>query len=124
MILAWIRFMVAAGFLVLGLVFMALAVFGANRYKQALVRMHSAALGDTLGILFVLLGLMVLRGISPDTLKLSLVIALFWMASPVSGHMIARLEAMTDEDLGELAIIQGQEEKKGPEKEGKSNEVF
>ena len=40
-------------------------------------------------------------------LKLFLVILFFWMASPVSGHMISRLEAMTDEHLGEIQIIDG-----------------
>ena len=58
-----------------------------------------------------------------DSLKLLLVILFFWTASPVSGHMISRLEAMTDENLGEITVIQkekqahredggGEEEKK------------
>lgn len=102
---AWIRFAAAAGFLVLGLVFMILAVFGVNRFDKALNRMHAAAMGDTLGILFVFLGLILMRGFSMDSLKLFLVILFFWMASPVSGHMISRLEVMTDEKLGELLLI-------------------
>lgn len=105
MLLAWIRVVIFVIFLITGMVFMALAVFGVNRYRRALVRMHSAALGDTLGILFVMMSLMVLRGLSMDTLKLALVIAFFWIASPVSGHMISRLEAMTNDDLGELTVI-------------------
>jgi multicomponent Na+:H+ antiporter subunit G len=52
-----------------------------------------------------MLGLVILRGFSMDSLKLLLVIGFFWIASPVSSHMLARLEAMTDEDLGELEII-------------------
>jgi hypothetical protein len=58
-----------------------------------------------MGILFVMLGLVILRGFSMDSLKLLLVVGFFWIASPVSSHMLARLEAMTDEDLGELEII-------------------
>ena len=69
--------------------------------------MHAAAMGDTLGILFIFAGLMIIRGFSLDSLKLFLVILFFWMASPVSGHMISRLEAMTDEHLGEIQIIDG-----------------
>ncbi len=103
---AWIRFAAAAGCMVLGLVFMVSAVFGVNRFKHALNRMHAAALGDTLGILFVILGLIIMRGISMDSLKLSMVIIFFWIASPVSGHMISRLEAMTDERLGEITILE------------------
>ena len=45
------------------------------------------------------------KGFSFDSLKLFLVILFFWMASPVSGHMISRLEVMTDEELGEIRLI-------------------
>jgi multicomponent Na+:H+ antiporter subunit G len=54
--------------------------------------MHAAAMGDTLGILFCLLGL---TFSSPDiwmALKLLLIIAFLWFSSPVSSHLIARLE--------------------------------
>ena len=105
MTLAWIRFSAAAVFFVLGMVFEILAVFGVYRFRRALNRMHAAAMGDTLGILFVILGLMTMRGFSMDALKLFLVVAFFWIASPVSGHMISRLEAMTNEDIGELTVI-------------------
>lgn len=110
----WIRFVISAGCLITGLVFMALAVFGVNRFHRALNRMHAAAMGDTLGILFVFSGLMLMRGFSMDSLKLFLVILLFWLAGPVSGHMISRLEAMTDENLGEILILH--KEKKTEEK--------
>ncbi len=119
----WIRFAAAASLLILGLVFEILAVFGVNRFRRALNRMHAAAMGDTLGILFVLLGLIVMRGFSMDSLKLFLVVAFFWTASPVSGHMISRLEAMTDEELGELIVMQkgmktaGEREKEDREKD-------
>ena len=119
----WVRFAAAASLFILGLVFEILAVFGVNRFRRALNRMHAAAMGDTLGILFVLLGLIVMRGFSMDSLKLFLVVAFFWTASPVSGHMISRLEAMTDEELGELIVMQkgmktaGEREKEDREKD-------
>ncbi len=105
MVLQWCRFAAASVCLLIGLVFMILAVFGVNRFRRALNRMHAAAMGDTLGILFVILGLIIMRGFTFDSLKLLMVILFFWMASPVSSHMISRLEAMTDENLGELLII-------------------
>ena len=104
----WCRFAAAAGCFGVGLGFMLVAVFGVNRFRLALNRMHAAALGDTLGILFIFLGLVVMRGFTLDSLKLVLVILFFWMASPVSGHMISRLEAMTDHHLGEIQIIRKQ----------------
>lgn len=114
----WIRFALSAACLVTGLVFMILAVFGVNRFHQALNRMHAAAMGDTLGILFVFAGLILIRGFSMDSLKLFLVILFFWTAGPVSGHMISRLEAMTDENLGEILVIRkGKTDKKEKEEE-------
>ena len=107
----WIQLAAAAACLLVGIIFMVLAVFGVNRFHKALNRMHAAAMGDTLGILFVFAGLIVMR-FSMDSLKLFLVILFFWSAGPVSGHMISRLEAMTDEELGKILIIRktGKEE--------------
>ena len=114
----WISFALSAACLVTGVVFMILAVFGVNRFHRALNRMHAAAMGDTLGILFVFAGLILIRGFSMDSLKLFLVILFFWTAGPVSGHMISRLEAMTDENLGEILVIRkGKTDKKQKEEE-------
>lgn len=113
MILEWCRFIAAAVCFGIGIIFMILAVFGVNRFKKVLNRMHAAAMGDTLGILFVFLGLIIMRGFSMDSLKLLLVILFFWMASPVSSHMISRLEAMTDEHLGEIQVIHKEKKKEG-----------
>ena len=105
MVWEWIRFFVVAGLLLVGMFFEVLAVFGVQKFKKALNRMHAAAMGDTLGVLFIFLGLIVMRGLSMDSLKLFLVILFFWLASPVSGHMISRLEAMTNPNLGEIGVI-------------------
>ena len=120
----WIRFALSAACLVTGLVFMILAVFGVNRFHRALNRMHAAAMGDTLGILFVFAGLILIRGFSMDSLKLFLVILFFWTAGPVSGHMISRLEAMTDEDLGEILVIRKEKTDKKQKGEEKDDETL
>ncbi len=75
-----------------GLIFELISVLGVYRLNYVLNRMHAAAMGDTLGISAVLIGLMVLRGISFDSLKFLLIIFFLWLASPVSSHLIARLE--------------------------------
>ena len=92
MIWEWIRFSVAAVFIISGLVFELLAVSGVYRLKYVLNRMHAAAMGDTLGISLVLIGLIVIRGLSFDSLKFILIIFFLWLASPVASHLIARLE--------------------------------
>ena len=100
----WVRLTVSAVLLLLGSLVFISAAIGVNKFKRALNRIHAAALGDTLGILFMILGLVVWKGINFASFKLLLVVLFFWLASPVAGHMISRLEVMTDEDLGEIEV--------------------
>ena len=65
MVWQWCRFGAASVCFIIGIVFMLVAVFGVNRFRKALNRMHAAALGDTLGILFVFLGLKLTK--TPET---------------------------------------------------------
>lgn len=95
----WLRFAFAALFLTIGLLFMVFATFGVYRYKFVLNRMHSAAMGDTLGLLACLVGLMFVTGFTFTTLKLLLVIACLWVASPVASHLISRLEVTTNDSI-------------------------
>ena len=99
--LEWIRFIVAALCIIAGLVVAGFATFGVFKFKFVLNRMHAAAMGDTLAILFVLAGLMVISGFSFTSLKLLLIILFLWFASPVSSHLIARLEVATDKKMEE-----------------------
>lgn len=92
MIWEWIRFGIAGAFILSGLIFELISVTGVYRFKYVLNRMHAAAMGDTLGISLVLIGLMVIRGVSFDSLKFLLIIFFLWLASPVSSHLISRLE--------------------------------
>ena len=84
--------------LLFGLVIFAIEMIGVFRFKYVLNRMHAAAMGDTLGIGFSLMGLIVMNGFNFTSLKLFLVIVFLWFASPVSSHLIARLEVTTDEE--------------------------
>lgn len=95
----WIRFILGTGFLCIGVVTFLLEIFGVFKFRYVLNRMHAAAMGDTLGIGASLTGLMILFGLRFVTLKLALVLVFLWCASPVSSHLISRLEAVTNEDL-------------------------
>ena len=94
-----LRFGICALLMALGLFFEVSAVIGVFRFRGALTRMHAAALGDTMGIFFLLMGLAVANGMNMLTLKILLLIPLFWTTSPISSHMIGRLELVTDENL-------------------------
>lgn len=98
MILQWIRFLLGGGLLLAGLATFIIEMIGAFRFRYILNKMHAAAIGDTLGIGFALLGLIVMSGFNFTSLKLFLVIVFLWFSSPVSSHLIARLEVSTNED--------------------------
>lgn len=99
-----VKFVVSIICLLIGAAFLIFAAIGVNRFDKALNRMHAAALGDTLGILFVIVGLVVWKGLHFVSFKLLFMVFFFWLASPVAGHMISRLEAETDDDLGEIEV--------------------
>lgn len=99
------RFFIGAGLILLGLLVETIAVLGIYRFKFGLNRMHSAAIGDTLGMGLVCVGLCVLCGLSLTTCKLIVVIFCFWMAAPVSSHLLARLEITTNEKIDDYAPL-------------------
>ena len=94
----WIRFLIGAGLLLFGLGIFAIEMIGVFRFKYVLNRMHAAAMGDTLGIGFSLVGLIIMSGLNFTSLKLLFVVVFLWFSSPASSHLIARLEVTTDEE--------------------------
>lgn len=92
MVLDWIRFGLTAGFLLAGLIILITSVIGVYKFDYVLNRMHAAAMGDTLGIFFCLMGLAFSSSDLWVALKLLLIITFLWFSSPVSSHLIARLE--------------------------------
>lgn len=100
-ILEWIRFGLGIALLLVGLGTFLLQIFGVYKFKYVLNRMHAAAMGDTLGIGISLTGLILLSGFNFTSLKMALIIVFLWLASPVSSHLISRLEVVTNEHLAE-----------------------
>ena len=100
-ILEWIRFVLGTGLLLVGLGIFLLQIFGVFKFKYVLNRMHAAAMGDTLGIGISLIGLILLSGLNVTSLKMALIIVFLWLASPVSSHLISRLEVVTNGQLEE-----------------------
>ncbi len=97
-VIEWIRFLAGAFLLLFGLAIFAIEMIGVFRFKYVLNRMHAAAMGDTLGIGFSIVGLILMNGFNFISLKLFFVILFLWFSSPVSSHLIARLEVATDEE--------------------------
>lgn len=95
----WIRFILGTVVLLCGLSIFVIEIYGIFHLRYVLDRMHAAAMGDTLGISISLVGLMIFSGISFTTLKMALIIVFLWCASPVSSHLISRLEVSTNNEL-------------------------
>ena len=95
----WIKLIAGSIFLIIGIVIFFTELFGVFHFKYVLNRMHAAAMGDTLGISACLIGLMIFSGLNFTTLKMFLIIVFLWFASPVSSHVLSRLEAATNDSL-------------------------
>ena len=80
-------------------------IFGVFHFRYVLNRMHATAMGDTLGISSCMVGLMIFSGWNFTTLKLLLVVVFLWFASPVSSHVLARLEVATNENLEDHCTV-------------------
>ncbi len=89
-----------------GLCCLVSGVVGVYRFKYALNRLHAAAVLDTVGILLMLLGVICATGANLTSAKMLVVIALLWLTSPVSGHLIGRMEITINDDLEhDMAVI-------------------
>ncbi len=123
----WIRFVIGAAFLLCGLGMFLFEVIGLYHFKYVLNRMHAAAMGDTLGIGFSLLGLIIINGLNMVSLKLFLVIVFLWVSSPTSSHLIARLEVSTDTEpqkhYREMDLNDLEKELEGEKKEKDTDEA-
>lgn len=118
MMLDWIRFALAAILTAGGLFCLLSGVVGVFRFRYALSRVHAAALLDTVGILLMLMGVIVATGFTVASAKMLVVIAFLWLTSPVSGHLIGRLEVTINDELGKDASVLDQayvEHEKEPE---------
>lgn len=123
-VVEWIRFFIVIAFLLFGMSIFFLEIFGVYRFRFVLDRMQIAATGDTLGIGLCLMGLMIANGWDTTTAKMGLVIVFLWCASPVSSHMIARLEYVTDATLLENCRMMSLEDaEKEAEQKGDSEDA-
>ena len=110
--LLWIKFFVGITLLLCGIVVFGIELFGVFRFGYVLIRMHAAALGDTLGIALSMGGLIVLCGLNFIALKMILVVVFLWFASPVSSHVLARFEVVTNEELVKECDVEALSEEK------------
>lgn len=74
----------------LGILFMLVGSIGIVRLPDFYSRTHSVSKSDTLGIIFVILGLVIYEGMTQSSLKLLLVILFIALSNPVGTHALSR----------------------------------
>lgn len=105
-----LRFILGIAFIIMGLLVFVIQLIGVYKFKYVLNRMHAAGMGDTMGLSLCLIGTMFLYGWTFTTLKVALIVAFLWLASPVSSHLISNLEVTTNEELEKYCRIEKEEE--------------
>ena len=91
-----------------GLFMVFVSILGTYRFKFVLNRMHSAAITDSMGLMLVVLGLVIDYGFDVASAKLIMLVAFFWIAGPVSSHLVSELETLTDPEIRKhLTVIKG-----------------
>lgn len=96
-----VREIIAAICIIIGLLVFLCGTFGVFRLKYVLNKMHAAALGDTMGLFMVVLGLIILSSNVFIIAKFVLIILFFWLTSPIATHMLAKVELLTNKNAAE-----------------------
>jgi multicomponent Na+:H+ antiporter subunit G len=81
---------VSASLMLIGLLFMVVAAVGMVRLPDVYTRSHAVALTDSLGAVFLLTGLAVQQGFSPNALRILVVLSLLYVLNPVISHATMR----------------------------------
>lgn len=79
----WVSIAIGAAFALIG-------AFGMVRLPDVFARMHAAGIIDTVGIGFLLIGLMFQAGFTLVTVKLALILVFVFFTSPTATHALAQ----------------------------------
>jgi multicomponent Na+:H+ antiporter subunit G len=77
-------------FVIIGIIFMLVGSIGIIRLPDFYSRTHSTSKSDTLGIIFVILGLVIYEGFTQSSFKLILVVLFIALSNPIGTHALAR----------------------------------
>ena len=95
--LDWIRFVLTAGCVLVGLFLLITGVVGQYRFKYVLNRMHAASMGDSMGLMMIIVGMCISQNDPMIIIKCLLTGLFIWLTSPTGSHLIARLEMTINE---------------------------
>jgi len=76
--------------IVTGAVFCIIGALGVVRLPDVFTRMHGAGIIDTLGLMLVMAGFVILAGLTLISVKLVLIVAFVLFTSPIATHALSR----------------------------------
>lgn len=76
--------------IVTGILFMFAGSVGILRFPDFFARTHSVSKSDTIGIIFVIFGLIVFEGLTQSSLKLFLIIMFVALSNPIGSHALGK----------------------------------
>lgn len=85
-----IQIIISILFVSLGIFFMLVGSIGIIRLPDFYSRTHSVSKSDTLGIIFVILGLVIYEGFTQSSFKLILIVLFIALSNPIGTHALAR----------------------------------
>ncbi|MFU8811784.1 MAG: monovalent cation/H(+) antiporter subunit G [Balneolaceae bacterium] len=77
-------------FVTIGILFMLVGSVGILRLPDFYSRTHAVSKSDTLGVIFVIAGLVIYEGLTLSSVKLTFVILFIALSNPVGSHALAR----------------------------------
>jgi multicomponent Na+:H+ antiporter subunit G len=76
------------GLLAAGALFILIGGIGLIRFPDFYTRAHAAGIGDTLGIMLVILGLMLQEGLTQNSLKMLFILLFLLLTNPAATHAL------------------------------------
>ena len=78
-----------------------IGIIGNYKFEYVLNRMHAAGLIDSFALSCFVLGCIIINGLSITSAKFIVAAVCIWFTSPVSTHMLSKLEEDTNSHLKE-----------------------
>ena len=88
-VLSWLLLAIGGGFVFIGGV-------GVLRLPNFFTRMHAAGLGDSIGTILILVGIMLQAGLSLATIKLIAILGFLLLTSPTASYALANAALLSD----------------------------
>lgn len=76
--------------IIIGLIFIAVGMFGIYKYKDFYSRISIVSIIDTAGFITIIIGVIIIKGIDLFSFKIFFILCLMILLNPLATHTIAR----------------------------------